>query len=132
MGIISKQKLIYLYEERVNKIMKERKIYDCKDGCSVESTLQFIAGKWKSVILFHLLQNEKMHFGEIQKEIGGCSRRMLALQLNELEEDGIVNKKVYSVRPAITEYTLTDFGKSLEPVIMAMNNWGASFNEASA
>lgn len=109
--------------------MRERRAYDCREGCPVESTIQFISGKWKSVILYHLLKDSVVHFGELNAEIPGCSPRMLAKQLSELEQDDIVNKTIYSTDPLITDYTLTEFGKSLEPVIMTMAIWGEQYND---
>ncbi len=110
--------------------MKERKTYDCEEGCPVESTIQFIAGKWKSVILYHLLTNTTQRFGELNAKIPGCTPRMLARQLAELEQDQFIHKHVYSVSPAVTDYSVTAFGRTLEPVIMAMADWGSAFNEA--
>lgn len=110
----------------------QRHIYDCQTGCPVESTLQFIAGKWKSVILYHLYMEETCHFGQLNREIPACSQRMLALQLGELEQDGIVKKTTYQTKPLKTDYTLTEFGKSLQPVIMAMAKWGEQYNKIAS
>ena len=106
----------------------KRHIYDCQAGCPVESTLQVIAGKWKSVILYHLFTNETCRFSELQRWMPGCSRRMLALQLQELINDDIIIKKVYPVIPPKTEYRLSTFGQTLEPVIFAMEQWGQHYN----
>ena len=106
----------------------KRQIYNCQQGCPVESTLQFISGKWKSVILFHLIKNPICHFGQLQREMTGCSHRMLALQLKELEDDQIIEKTIYPVMPPKTDYKLTDFGKTLIPVIEAMETWGKFYN----
>lgn len=108
--------------------MKTRQTFDCQPGCPVESTVQFIAGKWKSVILYHLLTNPTQRFGELGARIPGCSERMLAKQLGELEADQLIVKTVYSVNPAVTDYRITDFGASLKPVIMAMHAWGKQYN----
>ncbi|TPR15019.1 transcriptional regulator [Apilactobacillus timberlakei] len=111
----------------VDRISKKH-IYDCQDGCPVESTLQIISGKWKSVILYHLFKNEVMRFNDFDKNISGCSKRMLSLQLKELEDDGVIIKKIYPVIPPKTEYRLTDFGQTLYPVINEMNKWGRKYN----
>lgn len=108
--------------------MRSRHVYSCQDGCPVESTLQIISGKWKSVILYHLFKNEVMRFNDFDKKINGCSKRMLSLQLRELEEDDIIIKKIYPVIPPKTEYRLTKFGNTLEPVIREMDNWGNIYN----
>lgn len=104
-------------------------VYACNDGCPVESTLQFISGKWKSVILYHLLDESVCHFGELQRELKDCSRRMLALQLQQLEQDNLIKKTVHQQDPLKTDYTLTDFGESLKPVILAMSTWGEKYNK---
>lgn len=90
-------------------------------SCSLENTLSIIAGKWKSVIIYYLLQRKVCRFSELQKLIPDCSKRMLALQLKDLEKAKIINKKVYPVVPPKTEYSLTDLGKTLFPVIKAMD-----------
>lgn len=108
----------------------EKKIYDCEEGCPVESTLQFISGKWKSVILYHLFMEETCHFGQLKRDIPGCSQRMLALQLLELEQDGLVKKTIYQKKPLTTDYTLTAFGETLRPVILTMAKWGDTYNQS--
>lgn len=110
----------------------QRHIYACQNGCPVQSTLQVIAGKWKAVILYHLFKGNAHHFGEFQREIKDCSSRMLALQLNELEQDGVIKKNIYSASPLKTDYVLTEFGKSLAPVIEAMEKWGNHYNKTAA
>lgn len=94
------------------------------NDCPIENTLKLINGKWKSVIIYRLLEYGVCRFSALQKLIPGCSKRMLALQLKELEKDGIVNKKTYGTVPPKTEYSLTDFGKTLQPVVESMNQWG--------
>jgi len=82
-----------------------------------------IGGKWKSVIIYHLLDGKK-RFNELKKLNLGITQRMLTLQLRELEADGIVHREVYPVVPPKVEYSLTDFGRSLEPIILLMREWG--------
>ncbi|MBP2058727.1 DNA-binding HxlR family transcriptional regulator [Lactobacillus colini] len=106
----------------------KRHIYNCSEGCPVESTLQIISGKWKSVILYHLIRQEVCRFSELQKSMPNCSRRMLSLQLSELEQDKIISKKIYPVIPPKTEYRLTKLGKTLEPIIIEMEKWGRMYN----
>lgn len=107
----------------------QRRVYDCQAGCPVESTLQFISGKWKSVILYHLLEEEVCHFGQLKRDMRDCSTRMLALQLVELEKDNLIQKNIYSKEPLRTDYTLTELGLTLEPVIRAMSDWGDKYNQ---
>ncbi len=94
-------------------------------GCSVEATLSVIGGRWKPVITFNLLHNDILRFGELKKAINGITQRMLTNQLRELERDKIVIRKVYAEVPPCVEYSLTDYGCSLEPIVVAMRNWGA-------
>lgn len=97
--------------------------YDCNFGCPVEATLEMIGGKWKGVILYHLL--EKTHrFGELKKAMPGVTQRMLTKQLRELERDGIIHRKVYAEVPPKVEYSLTEIGESLREVVMMMREWG--------
>lgn len=106
----------------------KRQVFDCQPGCPVESTLQIISSKWKSVILYHLLQEKVCHFGSLQRQLVNCSRRMLALQLKELEQDQIIEKITYQDQPFKTEYRLTLHGQTLKPVILAMAVWGEKYN----
>lgn len=106
----------------------QREVFDCRKGCPVESTLQIISGKWKSVILYHLIKEQVCRFNELQKTMPDCSRRMLSLQLQELEKDNIVTKKIYPVVPPKTEYRLTSYGATLKPIILEMEKWGTFYN----
>lgn len=109
-----------------------RHIYACQNGCPIESTMQIISGKWKCIIIYHLLEENTCHFGTLKKEMQDCSKRMLALQLSELENDGIIKKTVYPVIPPKTDYTLTEFGKTLGPVVKAMETWGNYYNQLNS
>lgn len=97
-----------------------------KYSCSVEATLDVIGGKWKGVILYHLLQDTR-RFGELQRLMSGITRRMLTLSLRELEEAGIVHREVYKQVPPKVEYSLTQYGRSLEPVISSLRIWGEKY-----
>lgn len=100
--------------------------FHCSPGCSVEATLHYIGGKWKGVILYHLLQ-ETLRFSEIRRRLPRITQRMLTTQLRELERDGIVLRTVYPVVPPKVEYTLTEHGLTLEPVIIALKKWGDTY-----
>lgn len=91
--------------------------------CSVETTLDVIAGKWKVLIIFYLL-NGKKRFNELRRIYPEVTQRMLTLQLRELERDGILHREVYKQVPPKVEYSLTDFGRTLEPIILMMKDWG--------
>lgn len=110
----------------------QRHIFNCSNGCPVESTLQIISGKWKSVVLYHLIKNKVCRFSELQKKMPNCSRRMLSLQLNELETDKIIEKKIYPVIPPKTEYRMTRFGETLTPIILEMDKWGRTYNSINS
>ncbi|WP_125979859.1 winged helix-turn-helix transcriptional regulator [Loigolactobacillus iwatensis] len=79
----------------------KQQIYDCAPGCPVASTLQFIAGKWKGVILYHLIYQDSTHFGELLRAIPSIGRRMLALQLKELQKDRLINRIVIQETPLL-------------------------------
>ncbi len=96
---------------------------DCSPGCAVEATLQFIDGKWKGVVLFHLL-DRTLRFNEIRRLLPNVTPRMLTTQLRELEADGFIDRTVYAQVPPKVEYSLTPLGRSLEPVVLALKSWG--------
>jgi DNA-binding HxlR family transcriptional regulator len=96
--------------------------------CPVEAALDVIGGKWKPLILWALGDNV-MRFGELQKGLPGVNAKMLTKQLRELEEDRIIRRKVYPEVPPRVEYTITDFGKTLIPILQALCNWGAHYLE---
>jgi DNA-binding HxlR family transcriptional regulator len=96
----------------------------CMPGCAVEAALSFIDGKWKGVALYHLLLQDTLRFNEIRRRIPNVTQRMLTKQLRELETDGLILRKVFPEVPPRVEYSLSARGKSLEPVIMALKEWG--------
>ncbi|WP_044642369.1 winged helix-turn-helix transcriptional regulator [Risungbinella massiliensis] len=107
--------------------MRNRKSgYGCPEGCPVETTLDVIGGKWKGVILYYLL-DEKKRFNELRRLMPGITQRMLSLQLSELENDGVVHREVFAEVPPRVEYSLTDFGKTLSPIIIQMKDWGEKY-----
>lgn len=107
--------------------MKHRE-YDCVYGCSVEATIDVIGGKWKGVILFHLLNGPK-RFNELHRILSRTTHRMLVLQLRELEDAGVVHREVYPQVPPKVEYSLTPFGESLKPILLLMQQWGDQYTE---
>lgn len=97
--------------------------------CPVEATIQLIGGKYKAVILWHLMQGT-LRYSELHRRMPKATDKMLAQQLRELEKDGLIHRTVYPVVPPKTEYSLTDFGRSLTPILDAMCDWGADYLEA--
>lgn len=91
--------------------------------CPVDVTLSLIGGKYKAIILWHLI-NKTLRFNELQKLVPCATPKMLTQQLRELEQNGLINRVVYPVVPPKTEYSLTEFGYSLVPVLDAMCTWG--------
>lgn len=93
-------------------------------GCPVESTLSFIDGKWKGVILYHLMNEGTLRFNALRRHIPSVTQRMLTKQLRELEEAGLISRKVFAVVPPRVDYDLTPLGHSMQPVIAALKTWG--------
>lgn len=94
--------------------------------CPIEAALHLIGGKYKTIILWHLL-NKTMRYSELHRLMPKATDKMLAQQLRELEKDGLINRKVYPVIPPKTEYSLTDFGRTLTPVLNSLCNWGQNY-----
>lgn len=94
--------------------------------CPVESTLELIGGKYKALILWHLSENT-LRFSELRKAISGATAKMLTQQLRELEAQKLIHREVFPVIPPKVEYSLTELGKSLLPILVAMRDWGASY-----
>ena len=94
--------------------------------CPVETTLTLIGNKWKVLILRDLLPGTK-RFGELKKSLGSVSQKVLTAQLRDMEADGLVTRTVYPEVPPRVEYTLTDLGLSLQPVLNSLWNWGESY-----
>ncbi|MGR6431515.1 winged helix-turn-helix transcriptional regulator [Rhizobium sp. PAMB 3174] len=92
-------------------------------GCFVEATLCFLDGKWKGVILFHLMGGTQ-RFNALRRKMPGITQRMLTKQLRELEDAGLVSRTVHPVVPPHVDYDLTPLGRSLEPVLRALAAWG--------
>lgn len=104
--------------------MKRKKI-TCT---SVHVTLRVIGGKWKPLILY-LLTDQTLRFNELHKAIEGVTQKMLTQQLRELESEGLIKRKVYPVVPPKVEYSVTDYGKSLQPILKMMAKWGRDHSE---
>ena len=95
-------------------------------ACPVETTLMLIGDKWKVLLLRDLMPGTK-RFGELKKSIGSVSQKVLTAQLRDMEEKGLVSRKVYAEVPPRVEYSLTELGKSLNPILNAMRAWGENY-----
>lgn len=94
--------------------------------CRVEEALGVLVGKWKSVIIFHLMYGGTKRFSELKRSMPDITQKMLTNQLRELEQEDIVMRKVYPQVPPKVEYSITEYGRSLEPVLKAMHDWGTA------
>lgn len=97
-------------------------------ACPVQTCLNFISDKWKILIIRDLLTGTK-RFSELKKSLAPVTQKMLTQQLRQMENDGIIHREVYLVVPPKVEYSLTELGRSLEPVIEVMKKWGQEFKE---
>ena len=95
--------------------------------CTVEAALALVGGKYKAIFVWWLDHRTTMRFSELQRAIPQATAKMLIQQLREMEGDELVSRKVYPVVPPKTEYSLTDLGKSLVPIVKAMDRWGESW-----
>ncbi len=106
--------------------MKEQNETRALPDCPVETTLMLIGDKWKVLILRDLMPGTK-RFGELKKSIGSVSQKVLTALLRNMEESGLVNRKVYAEVPPKVEYSLPELGKSLKPILDSMKNWGENY-----
>ena len=97
-----------------------------KENCPVAATLELIGGKYKALILWHLAE-KKLRFSELKKEIQGATPKMLTQQLRELEASNLIHREVFAVVPPKVEYSLTELGRSLMPILVSMRDWGSSY-----
>lgn len=94
--------------------------------CPVSATLDLIGGKYKALILWHLADNT-LRFSQLTKRIPGATAKMLTQQLREMEQQNLIHREVYPVVPPKVEYSLTNLGRSLMPVLIAMRDWGSNY-----
>ena len=97
-----------------------------KDNCPVSATLELIGGKYKALILWHLSE-KKLRFSELKNRVLGATPKMLTQQLRELETHNLIHREVFAVIPPKVEYSLTETGRSLLPILVAMRDWGANY-----
>lgn len=113
------------------KICKLKESGDRKYYCYFELALQVIGGKWKGIILYHLANDKVLRFGELRRGIPGITEKMLIRQLKELASDGLVWREVYKEVPPKVEYSLTDLGRTLIPILNELREWGVAYEKAA-
>ena len=101
-----------------------------KANCPVEATLELIGGKYKALILWHLAES-KLRYSQLRQSIAGITPKMLTQQLRELESKELIHREVFPIVPPKVEYSLTELGKSLIPILVAMRDWGSSYLRGS-
>ncbi|WP_236025437.1 winged helix-turn-helix transcriptional regulator [Flavobacterium geliluteum] len=100
-------------------------INELKFHCEMDVAMHYVGGKWKAIVLYYLIE-EKKRFNEIKKLIPNITEKMLSIQLKNLEEHGIIKKEVFNIKPPLkVEYSLTDFGKTLIPLLKYLVTWGS-------
>lgn len=97
--------------------------------CPVETCLELLNGKWKPRILWHLHQNELLRFNELRRKLPGVTPKMLTQQLRELEQDGLIHREVYPVIPPKVEYSFSEFGQTIRPILDRIAQWGVQNNQ---
>ena len=112
--------------ENQQDIQEKKFIFD-ENSCPVAATMQVLGGKWKSILINAIYLTAPARFGELRRSVTGITQSMLTSQLRELEKDGIISRKIYAEIPPRVEYTLTDFGLSLSPIMLAMAEWGKQY-----
>lgn len=108
-------------------INSDNKIIFDENSCPVTATMKVLGGKWKPILINAIYFTAPARFGELKRGVIGITQSMLTQQLRELEEDGIISRKIYAEIPPKVEYTLTEFGLTLSPVIQAMAKWGEDY-----
>lgn len=111
----------------------EEKLFFDEKTCPVTATMKVLGGKWKPILINAIYFTSPARFGELKRSVKGITQSMLTSQLRELEDDGIITRKIYAEIPPRVEYTLTEFGLTLSPIIQAMAEWGNQYklNNAS-
>jgi DNA-binding HxlR family transcriptional regulator len=101
-------------------------IFD-ENSCPVTATMKVLGGKWKAILINAIYHTSPARFGELKRSVKGITQSMLTQQLRELEEDGLISRKIYAEIPPRVEYTLTEFGLTLSPIMLSMAKWGEEY-----
>ncbi len=97
--------------------------------CQISEPLEILVGKWKPIILLNLLNESPIRFNELRRRMPDITQKMLTKQLRELEAEDIIERKIYPEVPPKVEYSITDYGRTLEPILAAMHDWGFKHQE---
>lgn len=119
---MNKNTNIEYQEDKSDKKM----IFD-ENSCPVTATMKVLGGKWKAILINAIYHTSPARFGELKRNVTGITQSMLTQQLRELEEDGIISRKIYAEIPPRVEYTLTEFGLTLSPIMQSMAKWGKEY-----
>jgi len=104
---------------------KSKKVFHC----NVELTLDLIGGKWKPLIMHHIGNSDYIRYGELKRKIPNINERVLTRQLRDLEKDKLINRVVYNQLPLKVEYSLSDIGRNIEPILEQLGSWGVEYNK---
>lgn len=118
----------YIYTIQIESMKKNYKD-EKAPFCPVETGIELLSGKWKGRILWKLYNEKTMRFGELRKALGSITEKMLTTQLRELESVNLINRKVYTEVPPKVEYSLTEFGKGITPILDKFAEWGVKNQE---
>lgn len=105
----------------------EGKIVFDEYTCPITATMKVLGGKWKPILINAIYFTAPARFGELKRSVNGITQSMLTQQLRELEDDGIISRKIYAEIPPRVEYTLTEFGLTLSPILQSMAKWGKEY-----
>ncbi len=106
--------------------IEKKTVFDEK-SCPITATMQVLGGKWKVILINAIYHTSPARFGELKRSVKGITQSMLTQQLRELEEDGLISRKIYAEIPPRVEYTLTEFGLTLSPIMQSMAKWGEEY-----
>ena len=109
------------------EVKNEKKIIFDEKTCPVTATMQVLGGKWKAILINAIYHTSPARFGELKRSVKGITQSMLTQQLRELEDDGLISRKIYAEIPPRVEYTLTEFGLTLSPIMQSMAKWGEEY-----
>ncbi len=106
------------------EVKSEKNLVFDEKSCPVTATMQVLGGKWKAILINAIYHTSPARFGELKRSVKGITQSMLTQQLRELENDGLISRKIYAEIPPRVEYTLTEFGLTLSPIMLSMAKWG--------